>query len=509
MFTMLITCAVLAAPNTFVASQSGVLLVPPCRDVSGDLIPAFSYSDFISRGMKFLLEEQATWFQGPPVTDESGHSLPPYFGHAKLRPDGAVYLEPVAGRGVVYPAFHHAVAIETFLSYYVYSGDPEALRKARELADWNIAHSTPLDWLYGGMPYSTFTNGVAGGYVDGDAIMTDKPAIMALAYLRLHRATGDTLYHTAAKRIADVLVKHQGDDGSWPFRVNPKTGEVRESYSSSAIYAVMLFDALDAADPGSPYHEPRARALRWVLENPVRTLDWRGFYEDVGNAPENRTNFDCIDTACYLIAHAEEIPNAITLAKKLDAWIEETFVDREHAYAPAPGVYEQKVCFNLMGVHGMHWAMMAADLYRLTGNPAHKRDVVQVMNYLTYHLQPDNRIIVGPGHGITLPEGAPFWYSCHLGPMWYLLEALGKLPELAPAGETHILKTTGGVREIAYGDGTVIYTANEAGTTTLKLAFNPKVVTADGRPPVAGAWTYDAEQHVGVLVHEAGKVVIH
>jgi len=403
--------AVSATGNDFVATQSQILLAPPCHDAQGDLLPAVSYSDFLERAMQFLLEDQATWFQGESIKNENGEPLPAYFRYAKLRPDGKPYSKPVIDRGVVYPAFHHAIAIQAFLHYYLYSGNEETLRRARQLADWNIAHSTPKSWPYGSLPYSTFSNGVPGGFVDGDAIMTDKPAIMGLAYLDLHRTTGEAAYFEAAVRIADTLSKNQRPEGNWPFRVNPKTGEVREAYTSSVIYAVMLFEALDRLNAGQPYGSQRDRALQWVLDNPVRTMDWRGFYEDVGNNPENRTNWDCIDTAHYLLTHRDAIPNAVATATKLQQWIEETFVDRKHLYAPAPGVREQKVCFNIMGGHGMHWATMVADMYLMTGDARYRRDVVQAINFLTYHLQPNNRIIVGPKHGLKHPEGAPYWFS--------------------------------------------------------------------------------------------------
>jgi len=229
---------------------------------NGDLLPCLSYGEFITRGMRFLLEDQQHRFKGDQVTDEAGHPLPPYFRYAKLRPNGCPYTEPVVDRGQVYPAFHHALAIEMLISYYVYSGNPAAISRARRLADWNIAHSTPDDWLYGGLPYSTFTNGVPGGFVDGDAVMTDKPAITALAYLRLYETVGESKYPAAAKRVADTLAKNQSPEGTWPFRVNPKNGEVREPYTSSVIYAVMLFERLDALDGDDRYSENRDAALR-------------------------------------------------------------------------------------------------------------------------------------------------------------------------------------------------------------------------------------------------------
>jgi len=498
------------------ASESGIVFIAPCRDAKGDLVPAVPYAEFLRRGMDFLLCGQDTWFKGERRRDAAGNDLPPFFKHAKLGPHGHPYTEPVPDKGVVYPAGHLAIGIRAFASYYVYSGDEEALRHARRIADWNIANSTPSDWQYGSLPYSTFVNGVPGGFVDGDAVMTDKPAIMALAYLRLHRMTGEAAYLGAARRIADTMARTQLPEGNWHFRVEPRNGEVREAYTSSAIYGVMLFEALDAFLRGSGYRENRDRALQWILENPVKTMDWRGFFEDVGNAPENRTNWDCIDTVRYLLSHRDDIPRAMEIAEKLNNWIAQTFIERDHMFSPAAGVREQTVCFSIMGGHAIHWAVMMADLHRVTGDERQRWEVEQVLNFITYLLQPDNRIVIGAEHGLLHPQGAPFWYSNQFSCESMFLEILGLLPGLAPEGETHLLRTEGEVRAIRYGANTVTYTTDAAGTDVLRLAFTPLKVHCDGvalqRTEKLGdhsGWVFDEETGILHVTHGKGEVRIH
>ena len=48
-----------------------------------------------------------------------------------------VIAEHIRPYRVSYPAYHHAYLIEAFLNYFNYCGSREALRHARELADWN------------------------------------------------------------------------------------------------------------------------------------------------------------------------------------------------------------------------------------------------------------------------------------------------------------------------------------------------------------------------------------
>jgi hypothetical protein len=126
---------------------------------------------------------------------------------------------------VSYPAFHHALLIRTFIGYWRYAKDARALEEAIKLADWNIAHSTPSDWAYGSLPYSTFNEGKPGGFRDKTGLMPDKAAIMALAYLQLHEATREGRFLQATEAIGMTLSKRQRPDGTWPFRRRPQNRE--------------------------------------------------------------------------------------------------------------------------------------------------------------------------------------------------------------------------------------------------------------------------------------------
>ncbi len=385
-----------------------------------------------------------------------------------------------------------------------------ALKQAEELAAWNILHSTPLDWKYSGLPYSTIHNGKLGGAVDGDAIMTDKPAIMAGAYLRLFRTTGKHEYRKAAEQVANTLAKTQLPEGNWPFRVNPKTGEVREQYTSSVIYAVDLFEQLDQMNRQNHFAEAKVKALKWLLKEPVQTMIWKGFYEDITKVAgrQNRTNWDCIDTARYFVRHRDENENYLPLALKLHDWVKKTFVDEKHVYGPAEAVREQLVCNVRMGVHSGHWAMLVADLYGATGEERYRQNVLNTASYITYLLQPDNRIPVGRDW-----SEKECWYSCHFGAVLFLMELLGHFPEAAPDSENHLVRSSAAIQAIQYESGTVAYTTDSSSSDVLKLAFRPSEIKVNGLPLAAGdglnnGWRFHHKTKVLRLVHEAEKVVI-
>jgi hypothetical protein len=390
------------------------------RDAQGQLQPLQSYDETIRRGMDFLLKDHLQWFKGPAesLLDEKGQTQMPWVYYSNLQQNGAPFPRSV-DRFVSYPAFHHALLIRTFIGYSKYANDKQALAEAVKLADWNIAHSTPADWPYANLPYSTFEAKKPGGFRDKTGLMPDKAAIMALAYLQLHEATGEKRFLTAAEAIARTLAARQRPDGTWPFRVDPKTEAVIEEYTSSVIYAVRLFEALDKINGNDRYRASRDKTWNWLVNGPIKTREFRGFYEDIPASPQGRTNYDCLDTIRYLLANRTADNGYLEMAVDLNAWVEKVFMDRIKGFEPAEGIREQLQCNVVMGIHSLNWASMLLDLAKATGDGKLKQRAMQTANYITYYLQPDNRIVVGF-------EYNQWWYSCHAGVVLYLLDFAGE-----------------------------------------------------------------------------------
>ncbi|MDP4206697.1 MAG: hypothetical protein Q8859_11970 [Bacteroidota bacterium] len=479
----------------------------PKHDSNGKLLPFVSYQEVIKRGMNFILYEHDKWFKGDKelLKDENGKALPAYVLYANLQRNGEPFTASI-DRFVSYPAFHHAAYISTFLKYYEYSGDPEALAKARLLADWNIAHSTPKEWAYGNLPYSTYYQGKPGGFQDGNTIMTDKPAIMGSAYLSLYKATGDKRYLNASEQIALTLAKNQFPEGNWPFRVNPQTKEVKELYTSSTIYAVQLFEQLDSFNHNDHFKKNRDKAFNWIMQHPAKDLKWLGFYEDIANDTTNRTNYDCMDFIRYLLASKHDKKASISTALRLNNFIEKTFIDKPKGFEPAEGIREQIACFETMGDHSAHWAAMLADLYHLTGDKSYRDRSIQTMNLVTYQLEPSNIILLSD----TYPQ---WWYSGHFITIYYFLDFLNSFPEFAPKGETHLLNSTCGAKDVKYGNNSLYYSTVQKSEDRIKLAFINKKITLNGkvlaqRKSNEGEWTYNEKTKILVLKHEKGFVQI-
>jgi hypothetical protein len=414
---VLFSSAVSQADAEEYAWKKGMVVAEVKRDGQGSLLPLQSYDETIRRGMSFILDDHLSWFKAPEtLLDENGKTQMPWVYYSNVQHNGAPFPAAV-DRFTSYPAFHHALMIRTLLGYYKYANDLRALDEAVKLADWEIAHSTPAAWAYGNLPYSTYEHKKPGGFRDGSGLMPDKAAIMALAYLDLYEASGKKRFLQAAEAVAETLSLRQRPNGTWPFRVDPKTEKVVEEYTSSVIYAVMLFEKLDELNGNSRYRPYRDKTWNWLVNGPIKTREFRGFYEDIPASPEGRTNYDCLDTIRYLLANRTEENGYLEMAIGLNHWIEEIFLDKIKGFEPAEGIREQLQCNVVMGIHSLNWASMLLELAQATGDEQMRRRAVQTANYTTYYLQPDNRIVVGF-------EYNQWWYSCHVGVVLYLFDFL-------------------------------------------------------------------------------------
>jgi len=163
------------------------------------------------------------------------------------------------------------------------------------------------------------------------------------------------------------------------------------------------------------YQANRDLTWNWLLNGPIKTQEFRGFYEDIVASPEGRTNYDCLDTIRYLLANRTDDNGYLELARELNAWVEKIFMDKIKGFEPAEGIREQLQCNVVMGIHSLNWASMLHDLAKATGDDKMRQRAIQTANYITYDLQPDNRIVVGFQYH-------QWWYSCHTGVVLYLLD---------------------------------------------------------------------------------------
>ena len=206
----------------------------------------------------------------------------------------------------------------------------EASLIAKNAADYLIPASKPL-----GHRLEFFTptymdnndNGLALERFSGQ-LMLIYPAEAALAYLNLFDFTQEQKYFASATQIADTYVKLQMDNGTWPLNVDTNTGKQVGSNFCIPIIMLNLFDRLVSQYNLNKYENPRERAFKWIMENPAKTFNWEGQFEDqyASKPYVNLTEHDACSFAIYLLDRGSGNPDYLALALELIRFAEDQFV---------------------------------------------------------------------------------------------------------------------------------------------------------------------------------------
>ena len=401
------------------------------------------------------------------------------------------------------PAGLYGMFTDSGAAYYAYSGDRAVVELVQSLLDYELVHgTTPSSWPWGGIPYASADPGareyrgahsflyskrpaVGDGY---GVIEPDKVGELGRGYLEFYELTGETRYRDAALGCADVLARHvrPGDatHSPWPFRVYAEADIPREEYSSNIIGPVRLFDELVRLNVGDvpAYRRARETAWAWMMAYPMKNHQWSGYFEDVPlfEKPENFNQYSAMESARYVLLHPEYDPAWKTHVADLIAWVEKTFVvdaTKEPAVQwGANAVSEQLGDMNKMGSHTSRYASVNALWYEKTGDAAAKEKAFRSFNWASYMCRDNGVVNVGP-------IDQTLWFSDGYGDyIRHFMAGLGAVPEWAPSGENHLLRSSSVVRSVSYLPEEINYqTFDDASTEVLRMNFTPRRVVADGK----------------------------
>lgn len=503
--------------------------------------PLKPHAQLVEEVMGFLFSDVG--FDGILTMDNvpGADPVPPYFYHYAIKHTDSLRSATSGYPGyasISYPGYTMALAIETFLAYWAYSGDPEALSRARECADWLIPRRTPAGDLYGNWVYSTQTDGVMGGGFDLESVMSDKPGMFGVQCLRLYDITGEASYLNCAAEIADTYVATQmggapEDLGRWPFRVRPADGLVQQDYGSHLIPVIRLLESMEARSPGSGYGAAAANAWSWLESNPLNPaspdyMRWEGFYEDVFPVDQvgDRDHYSAENTLVSLLERGG--PGDLQDAIDILNWSTARYTSPDNSqngfgtYAPA--MLEWDHWTNTTYAATGQWAYVNLLLDEAAmGQPEHdpvwKTRAVEALHTLTYgqgteELPADDRMITTIRE-LTQPQfGTETWYEQNFNTVLYMLLGFGLAPELAPVDENHLLRMWDAeLTAIAYSPTRIESQWNAPGRALFKLATQPFSVRigTDWHPAPSlstPGWSWDAAAQSCEIRHESGEVEI-
>jgi hypothetical protein len=406
------------------------------------------------------------------------------------------------------PASTFGQFVDAVVGWFPYSADEESVRVVREMLDHQLGHgTTPRDWEWASVPFATNCDdqpeygrclrGVPLEFYGG--IETDKVGELGIGYALFYELTGDRKYLDAAVLCGDALAKHirpgDADHTPWPFRVYAKTGEVinGEEYGGMIVAPVRLFSELVRLNAGdvAKYQASRDMAWKWLMDYPLNSGSrawnkWSGYFEDVPKNIENVNQASPTMTAFYILSSPD--PAAVdkqwsSHVGHLIDWVRQKF--GRGPYFGAWAIDEQGTpdghgCCSRAGLASdtSRWGAINAMYYEKTGDSQAREDAFRSLNYATYFAASDGKIAC-----CGLDYADSYWfddgYADHIrNYLW----AMGAIPDFAPMGENHLLRSSSVVQRIAYEERKIAYRTFDADATeVLRLRYKPARVAAGGK----------------------------
>ncbi|MBZ5562465.1 MAG: hypothetical protein LAP13_08585 [Acidobacteriia bacterium] len=402
-----------------------------------------------------------------------------------------------------------AMALSSWHLLYEYSGDPSLIENMEYIADYYLAHSLSApDSQWPGLPYPYNTDLHSGVY-DGDMragkgyLQPDKAASFAAELLTLYKLTGNEKYLNSAISIADVLAikiaPGDAEHSPWPYRVNATTDMVSLPYTTNYTGALRLFDGLVNLKRGhvAAYRAAKAALSAWLKEYPLRNNRWGPFFEDIPGWSDSEINADTM--AMYIMEHPEWDPNWREDARAILAWTQTMFENDAWLKYGVRATNEQTAYLVPGNSHSSRHASVMLLYGEKTGDRSNQEDAIRELNWATYMVGDagNNRY---PYDDVWLTDG----YGDYVR---HYLRAMAADPELSPHDQSHLLRSSSVVKQIAYAPQRITYTTFDvASQELLRVAFEPTRITAGGARLVRLGAVADLNRQEGYTSDAPGDV---
>ena len=406
------------------------------------------------------------------------------------------------------PAMVFAAFVDSLVGWYGYSGDEAAVQAVRGMLDHQLAHgTTPADWEWPGVPFSTSCANQPdyGRCIENmprefyGGIETDKVGELGTGYALFYKLTGERKYLEAAIRCAQALARHvragDAEHTPWPFRVDARTGVTLalEEYGGDVSGSLRLFDELIRLKTGdvAAFRQARETALKWLLANPLNHDSrawnkWMGYFEDIPRQTDDVNQLLPMMMAYYLLSQddpADVDPQWMGHVGRLLDWVKVKL--GRGPFFGAQAIDEQTTpdasfgCCSRAGQgdHTARWAAINALFFEKTHDGQAREDAFRSLNYGTYFAGADGRIACC---GVDYHD--PYWFSDgYADYMRHFQWAMGAVPDFAPIGVNHLLRSSSVVQKVTYSAHGVEYrTFDVAAIEVLRVNFKPQRVTAGG-----------------------------
>ena len=155
-----------------------------------------------------------------------------------------------------------------------------ALDFARKAADWLIAASEKENAPCAFFPPTYYGSNLTAK-VNAGFVMLHYPARVGQAFLDLYGATRERRYLDQARRIAATYLKLQGTDGTWPLKMELKTGRVAAANRLIPTSVIAFLVELAEQTGDAAVQAASERAVDYLRRGPMSDWNWEGQFEDV------------------------------------------------------------------------------------------------------------------------------------------------------------------------------------------------------------------------------------
>lgn len=431
-------------------------------DEEGKIIPW--YSADLGKSYNHVIKLCWNFWQNMR-TDMNG--LPYYMNHQVWRP------LPNDPRGVGGDQF--AMMLSSWQLLYQYTGDENVRENMKFIADYYLTHSlSPKEaaWANIPFPYNTL---VYSGVFDGDmtegkdVTQPDKAGSFAYELVQLHYTTlrrqwqpvYSNRYLDFAISIANTLAtktqKGDNDNSPMPFKVNAFTGEVanlknswtgkeiitgKSSYTTNWVGTLRLFEELIKLNKGNVelYQKAHTTIIQWMKTYPLKTNKWGPFFEDVEGWSDTQIN--AITFAKYMMENPRLFPNWKAEVQGIFEWTYKIMGNNKWEKYGVIVINEQTAYQTPGNSHSSRQAAAELQYASLTGDSTRTENAIRTLNWATYMVDVDGKN--------NYPKDE-VWFTDGYGDyIRHYLRAMGYMPALAPADETHILHSTHALMQVDY-----------------------------------------------------------
>lgn len=332
-----------ASSWTFVAEAPNLALTPIWRDIAiGDVELKVEALD--KDGNVIEVAGLRKFYRDSPFT-------PPYHGAVRDYKESAVLamlcihnMEPIQNwmKGPhpdmsynlnTYPAkiVSSTISMEVLLSEYCPELKEDALKIAENAAQFLIDQSLPE-----GAPLAFFPPTYYGDLITSaiarnkGKTMTMEALTAATAFLDLYDATGKQEYFDRAMKITDTYASLQAEDGSFPIKMDFKTGVPVNEVKAMLHPMLEYLQRLEQQYGITTYNDMFTKAEAWMKNGALKSFDMTGQFEDsriVGLEPyENLTNCTAAPYATFLLEKSLTTEEELADAKDLINFCEDQFV---------------------------------------------------------------------------------------------------------------------------------------------------------------------------------------